>query len=46
MLRNDVIEIEISLFFKSMHLSNLFGDWRLGCAMIENNHKERMDNNL
>ena len=46
MLRNDVIEIKVPLFFKSMHLSNLPGDRRSNCAMIENNHKEKMDNNL
>jgi len=47
MLRNDIIEIEVPSFFRfSMHLSNLPGDWRLGCAMIKNDHKEKMDNNL
>ena len=44
LLRNDVIEIEVLLFFRSMHLSNLLRDQRLGCVMIENDHKGKMDN--
>jgi len=46
LLRNDVIKMEILLFFKSMYLSNLPRNRRSGCTMIENDHKERMDNNL
>jgi len=46
MLCNDVIKIEVPPFFRLMHLSNLLGDWRSDCAMIENDHKKRMDNNL